>query len=59
MKVCSFLPAATQMIYGMNLQEHLCGVTFECVSDQALQRLKLENRGKKCLIAIFCIFVRY
>lgn len=34
MKVCSFLPAATQMIYSMNLQEHLCGVTFECVSDQ-------------------------
>lgn len=34
MKVCSFLPAATQMIYAMNLQEYLCGVTFECVSDQ-------------------------
>lgn len=34
MKVCSFLPAATQMIYDMNLQEHLCGVTFECVSDK-------------------------
>lgn len=34
MKVCSFLPAATQMIYDMNLQEYLCGVTFECVSDK-------------------------
>ena len=34
MKVCSFLPAATQMIYDMNLQQHLCGVTFECVSDK-------------------------
>ncbi len=34
MKVCSFLPAATQMIYDMNLQEHLCGVTFECASDK-------------------------
>jgi len=27
---CSFLPAATQMIYDMNLQHHLHGVTFEC-----------------------------
>jgi len=34
MKICSFLPAATQMIYSMNLQENLCGVTFECVSDK-------------------------
>jgi iron complex transport system substrate-binding protein len=34
MKVCSFLPAATQMIYEMKLQEYLCGVTFECVSDK-------------------------
>ena len=36
MKVCSFLPAATQMIYDMGLQEHLYGVTFEC-SKQALE----------------------
>ena len=35
MKVCSFLPAATQMIYDMNLQKYLHGVTFEC-SPQAL-----------------------
>jgi iron complex transport system substrate-binding protein len=34
MKVCTFLPAATQMIYEMNLEEHLCGVTFECISDK-------------------------
>jgi len=34
MKVCSFLPAATQMIYDMHLEEHLCGVTFECSSDK-------------------------
>jgi iron complex transport system substrate-binding protein len=34
MKVCSFLPAATQMIYEMNLEAHLCGVTFECISDK-------------------------
>ncbi len=36
MKVCSFLPAATQMIYDMGLQEYLYGITFEC-PPQALQ----------------------
>jgi iron complex transport system substrate-binding protein len=36
MKVCSFLPAATQMMYDMGLQEHLYGVTFEC-SKRALE----------------------
>jgi len=30
MKACSFLPAATQMIYDMGLQHLLQGVTFEC-----------------------------
>jgi len=30
MKVVSFLPAATKMIYDMGLQECLHGVTFEC-----------------------------
>jgi iron complex transport system substrate-binding protein len=30
MTACSFLPAATQMIYDMNLQHLLKGVTFEC-----------------------------
>src|SRR5687767_8665545 len=30
MKACSFLPAATQMIYDMGLQTDLYGVTFEC-----------------------------
>jgi len=30
MKVCSFIPAVTQMIYDLGLQEYLCGVTFEC-----------------------------
>jgi iron complex transport system substrate-binding protein len=36
MKVCSFLPAATQMIYDMGLQQYLYGVTFECPK-QALE----------------------
>ncbi len=31
-KVCSFLPAVTQMMYDMGLQDHLHGVTFECPS---------------------------
>ena len=30
MKACSFLPAATQMIYDMGLDSMLDGVTFEC-----------------------------
>jgi iron complex transport system substrate-binding protein len=30
MTACSFLPAATQMIYDMGLQQHLQGITFEC-----------------------------
>ena len=30
MKACSFLPAATQMIYDMGLQDYLYGITFEC-----------------------------
>lgn len=35
MKVVSFLPAATKMIYDMGLQEYLCGVTFECPKEAA------------------------
>lgn len=30
MKIVSFLPAATKMIYDMGMQDHLYGVTFEC-----------------------------
>jgi iron complex transport system substrate-binding protein len=30
MVACSFLPAATQMIYDMGLQQYLHGITFEC-----------------------------
>ena len=30
MRACSFLPAATQMIYDLGLQDRLYGVTFEC-----------------------------
>ncbi len=37
MKVVSFLPAATKMIYDMGLQEHLHGVTFECPKEAADQ----------------------
>jgi len=39
MNVCSFLPAATQMIYDMGLQHLLQGVTFEC-PPQALAEKK-------------------
>jgi iron complex transport system substrate-binding protein len=34
MKACSFLPAATSMIYQMGLERFLHGVTFECPSDK-------------------------
>ncbi|MGM9475834.1 ABC transporter substrate-binding protein [Pedobacter sp. GSP4] len=37
MKVVSFLPAATKMIYDMGLQEYLYGVTFECPVEAAAQ----------------------
>jgi iron complex transport system substrate-binding protein len=34
MKICSFVPSATQMIYDMGLEKDLYGVTFECPSDK-------------------------
>ncbi len=48
MKACSFLPAATQMIYDMGLQGLLHGVTFECpevarVDKEILVRCVLEG----------------
>lgn len=46
MRVCSFLPAATEMIYRMGLEELLCGVTFECNSDKPkIVRSILENKN--------------
>ena len=41
MKVCSFLPAATQMIYDMGLQHFLHGVTFECHPQALAEKPKL------------------
>ncbi|MDO6434099.1 ABC transporter substrate-binding protein [Flavitalea sp. BT771] len=35
MKACSFLPAATKMIYDMGLEDLLYGVTFECPPEAA------------------------
>jgi iron complex transport system substrate-binding protein len=44
-KACSFLPAATEMIYQMGLEDHLCGVTFECASDKPkIVRSHIEGR---------------
>ena len=34
LKICSFLPAATSMIYEMGLENELVGVTFECHSNK-------------------------
>src|SRR5690348_14744497 len=41
MKICSFLPAATRMIYDMGLQDYLYGVTFECPSEALLEKPKV------------------
>lgn len=38
---CSFLPAATQMIYDMNLQHLLQGITFECSATALAQKTKV------------------
>ena len=43
MKVCSFLPAATQTIYDLGLQDFLHGVSFEC-PPKALQEKKIVVR---------------
>ncbi|WP_240472506.1 ABC transporter substrate-binding protein [Tenacibaculum ovolyticum] len=49
MKVSSFMPAVTQMIYDMGLQEYLEGITFECPAialkeKQVAVRYKLEGQ---------------
>ena len=41
MKACSFLPAATRMIYDMGLQDNLHGVTFECPEEALAEKPKL------------------
>src|SRR5215212_2709000 len=41
MKVCSFLPAATQMIYDMGLQKMLYGITFECPQQALAEKQKV------------------
>jgi iron complex transport system substrate-binding protein len=41
MKACSFIPAATRMIYDMGLQRHLCGVTFECPAEALREKPRL------------------
>jgi iron complex transport system substrate-binding protein len=41
MKACSFLPAVTQMIYDMQLQHKLYGVTFECPATALHEKQKV------------------
>lgn len=41
MTICSFLPAATQMIYDMGLQNLLYGVTFECPQQALAEKPKV------------------
>src|SRR6266496_1992067 len=50
LKACSFLPAATRMIYDMGLQHLLFGVTFECPTEALKEKPKLVRcvlEGKK------------
>src|SRR5688572_21025338 len=50
MKACSFLPAATRMIYDMQLQHLLYGVTFECFPKAIEEKPKIVRyvlEGKK------------
>lgn len=42
-RVCSFIPAVTQMVYDMGLQNELFGVTFECPK-KALQEKEIVVR---------------
>jgi iron complex transport system substrate-binding protein len=30
MRICSFLPSATEIVYALGLQDQLYGITFEC-----------------------------
>lgn len=46
MIACSFLPAATRMIYDMGLQDHLHGVTFECPPDALAEK----SRVVRCVL---------
>ncbi|MBT9188462.1 ABC transporter substrate-binding protein [Zobellia russellii] len=46
LKVCSFMPAVTQMLYDMGLQEHLYGITFECPP----QALKEKKPVVRCIL---------
>ena len=41
MRACSFLPAATQMIYDMGLQDMLYGITFECPPQALAEKPKI------------------
>jgi iron complex transport system substrate-binding protein len=41
MKACSFLPAATQMIYDMGFQDELYGITFECPPEALAEKDKV------------------
>ncbi len=44
MRACSFLPASTDMIYELGLEDQLYGVTFECSSDKPkIVRSRLEG----------------
>lgn len=54
MVACSFLPAATRMIYDMGLQHLLQGITFECPPKALAEKQKIVRcvmEGKNCTSA--------
>ncbi len=46
LKVCSFMPAVTQMLYDMELEDHLYGITFECPE----RALKEKEPVVRCIL---------
>ena len=39
MRICSFLPSATEIVHALGLGEHLCGVSHECDYPPEARRL--------------------
>lgn len=46
MRICSFLPAATQALYRLGLENQVVGITFECPGDKPrVVRSRLEDQS--------------
>ena len=45
MRICSFLPSATEIVYALGLGEQLYGVTFECDYPSAARQKPIVVRS--------------